>query len=392
MSRRVSHASIVATMVRKDLIQYRRDRLWVFLTGLVLVAMVALFWVLPNDVDESITVGFAGVENPTLPGSLAEARRQGVDIVPFGSADDLRSVVAGDAVAYRAEDGAVSVTAEGNGPPGAEAVDVPIGIAFPATFLEDLTAGRRTTVEIFVESAVPEEVETAVTGLIEEVAYQVAGVPLPVSTPAPDEAYVVLGQDRAGDQVTPRESFRPLFVFLVLVMEMFVMASLISQEIQSRTVTAVLVTPARTGDVLAAKGITGALSGFAQGLVLLAAIGFLGRSPGLVILLMALGAAMVSGAAMIAGSVGKDFMSTLFWGFAFMIPLIVPAFSALFPGTASVWIRVLPSYPLVRGLVDVGTYGAGWGDTLPELATLAGWGVALFAVGWFVLKRRVEAL
>lgn len=388
-----SRTSIVATMIRKDLTEYSRDRLWVFLTGLVLIAMVALFWVLPDEVDESITVGFAGIDDPALPGSLSEAREQGVDIVPFASGDDLRAVVAGDSTAYRSADGTVTVaSSDTDAPSGAEEVAVPIGIAFPAGFFDDLATGRETSVQIFVEAAVPEEIEAAVTGLIEEVAFQIAGIDLPVSTPAPDQAYVVLGEDRAGDQVSPRESFRPLFVFLVLVMEMFVMASLISQEIQSRTVTAVLVTPARTGDVLAAKGITGALTGLVQALILLAAIGSLDDSPVLMVSLMVLGAAMVSGTAMIAGSVGKDFMSTLFWGFAFMIPLIVPAFTALFPGTASVWIQALPSYPLVRGLVDVSTYGAGWGDVLPELATLAGWGVALFAIGWFVLKRRVEAL
>ena len=42
----------------------------------------------------------------------------------------------------------------------------------------------------------------------------------------------------------------------------------------------------------------------------------------------------------------------------------------LFPGTASAWVRVLPSYPLVQGLVDVSTYGAGWSETLPEIAAL----------------------
>lgn len=388
-----SRASIVATMIRKDLTEYSRDRLWVFLTGFLLVVMVALFWMLPNEVDESITVGFAGIDDPSLPASLSEARDQGVDIVPFASGEDLRSVVAGESVAYRSDDGTLTVASpDADPPPAAEEVPVPIGIAFPQGFFTDLASGRATSVDVFVEAAVPTEIETAVTGLIEEVAFQVAGVDLPVSTPAPDQAYVVLGEDRAGDQVSPRESFRPLFVFLVLVMEMFVMASLISQEIQARTVTAVLVTPARTGDVLAAKGITGAATGLGQALLLLAAIGSLDDNPMLMVSLMILGAAMVSGTAMIAGSIGKDFMSTLFWGFAFMFPLIVPAFSALFPGTASVWIQALPSYPLVRGLVDVSTYGAGWGDVLPDLAMLAGWGVALFAVGWLVLKRRVEAL
>ena len=66
--------------------------------------------------------------------------------------------------------------------------------------------------------------------------------------------------------------------------------------------------------------------------------------------------------------------------------------AALFPGTASTWVRVLPSYPLVQGLVDVTTYGAGWAETLPELGGLLAWCVALFALGWIVLRRKVQTL
>ena len=36
--------------------------------------------------------------------------------------------------------------------------------------------------------------------------------------------------------------------------------------------------------------------------------------------------------------------------------------AALFPGSASAWIQALPSYPLVEGLVNATTYGAGWAD------------------------------
>jgi hypothetical protein len=55
-------------------------------------------------------------------------------------------------------------------------------------------------------------------------------------------------------------------------------------------------------------------------------------------------------------------------------------------------VQALPSYPLVRGLVDVTTYGAGWRETLPELAALLAWCVALFALGWIVLRRKVQTL
>jgi hypothetical protein len=107
---------------------------------------------------------------------------------------------------------------------------------------------------------------------------------------------------------------------------------------------------------------------------------------------MLLGALMVSGTAMIAGTLGRDFMSNLFYGFAFMIPLLIPAFGALFPGSGSAWVKVLPSYPLVQGLVKVTTYGDGWADTLGEIGTLFAWCVGLFAIGWIVLKRKVERI
>ena len=72
--------------------------------------------------------------------------------------------------------------------------------------------------------------------------------------------------------------------------------------------------------------------------------------------------------------------------------LVDTAFAVLFPGTASMWIRVLPSYPLVEGLVRVATYGDGWSRAVGHLASLLAWCVGLFAVGWIVLKRKVETL
>jgi ABC-2 type transport system permease protein len=126
--------------------------------------------------------------------------------------------------------------------------------------------------------------------------------------------------------------------------------------------------------------------------ILLAAINVMGNEPILIVTLMLLGATMVSGVAMISGSLGRDFLANLFYGFAFMVPLMIPAFTVLFPGTASGWIQALPSYPLVEGLVKVTTYGEGWAEALPDLGALAAWCVALFAIGWIVLKRKVETL
>lgn len=394
MNRPVSRLSIVGSIVKKDVKEFSRDRLWLFLSLFVLIVMIVVFWVLPDSVDESIPVGLTGLGNPAALVGLEATEEEGLRLVPFDSAEELRSVVAGDAQAWQSN-GQTVVIPDGSDvtkPEGAEKVGVAIGLAFPDSFLAATAAGQQTSVEVFVDAQAPEELKTSMSSLVKELAYAVAGSQLPVDTASPEAIYTVLGEDRAGNQVTPRESFRPLLVFLVLLMEMFGMSSLIAREVQSRTVTALLVTPATTGDVLAAKGISGAVMGLGQAVILLAAINVLGSQPLLIITLMLLGAVMVSGAAMIAGSVGRDFMTNLFYGFAFMIPLMIPAFTVLFPGTASGWIQALPSYPLVQGLVKVATYGDGWAEALPDVAALFAWCVVLFSIGWIVLKRKVETL
>jgi len=394
MSRPVSRATIIGSIVRKDLAEYRRDRLWAFLTVFVLIVTVGLYWVLPDDVTESIRVGVAGIEDPAAVVGLESVEDEGLELVAFASAADLESVVAGDADAWQTT-GTAKVIEHGSdmaAPDGATKVNVSIGLAFPADFFTATANGRQTEVTVFVDAAVPDELETAMESLVRELAFVVAGEEMPFGSLDASEVFVVLGEDRVGDQTSARDGFRPIFVFLVLLMEMFVMASLIAKEIQERTVTAVLVTPATIGDVLAAKGIAGALSGLAQAVVILIAINSLGPQPALILTLMLLGSVMVAGTAMLAGSSGKDFMGTLFYGMAYMIPLMIPAFAALFPGTASIWIRALPSYPLIQGLVDVTTYGAGWAETLPELGTLVVWCAALFALGWVVLRRKVQSL
>jgi ABC-2 type transport system permease protein len=375
MSRPVSRFSIIASIVRKDLGEYGRDKLWAFLTIMVLVVVIVLFWLLPDDVNESIRVGVSGLEDSSVLTALEPAGEEGLLLVPFATAADLEAVVAGDSDAVEPDQEGTTV-----------------GIAFPDEFVPATARGEATTVTVYIDAAVPDEIRVAITGLVREIAFAVAGDELPVSTAGPDEVFVVLGEDRVGNQASARDSFRPLLVFLILLMEMFVMASLIAKEIQERTVTALLITPASVGDVLAAKGIVGTLSGFAQAVVVLVAINALSSQPLLILTLMLLGAVMVSGTAMLAGSTGKDFMGTLFSGMLFMIPLMIPAFAALFPGTASAWIQAIPSYPLVQGLVNVSTFGDGWSETLPELSILLVWCGALFALGWMVLKRKVQTL
>lgn len=232
LSRRLpSRAEVIGTIMRKDLAEYKRDRLWVLLSLLTLVMFILIFWLLPSTVDETLTIGVraTGVEQAL---EQAEGRDGGMKIVGFSSAQELRAAVSGTLD----EETAKRI-------PGADSVEV--GILFPDDFATVIAQGERTSVEILTDAAVPNEVRTAVSAFVRETAYSLAGHDLPVKDPV--QRAVVIGEDRAGDQISARETLRPLFAFFVLIVESFALASLIALEVQQKTVTALLVTPAMWG-------------------------------------------------------------------------------------------------------------------------------------------------
>jgi ABC-2 type transport system permease protein len=356
--------AVVATIVGKDLKEFRADRFFLLITGLSIVFYPLLFWLLPGTVDETLSVGVVqrGLD-PVLAVVTDEA--DGLAVVEFADQAALEeALVAG-------ED------------------DLVAGLVFPDDFAAAAAAGEPTQVRVLVTADVPPEVETALSALGGELAMLALGEAPPsdlLSEP------VVLGDDRVGDQVSLREQLRPLLAFFVLMTETFALATLVAAEVQTRTVTAVLVTPATRADFLAAKGAVGTGVAFTEAAVIMALIGGFASGAPILLVALLLGAALVTGIGMVAGSFGRDFMTVLFTSILIMIPLMVPAFAALFPGTVNTWVQVLPTYGFVQTVVEVTTAGAGWVAVAPDLLLLAGWTLAAFAGGWVVLGRRVATL
>lgn len=372
MKGRVGRGAIISAIVRKDIKEYTRDRFFAIMTVVGIVAYVALFWLLPADVDETLTIGVHQTGLDAAFDQMTEEDDAGLAIKEYKSSAALKNGLGLK-----------------NGERGGDA-EIDIGLDFPADFLGSMQAGEPTTVKVYVDGNVPPEIRRAMSSMVREMAFAVAGNELPV-TPL-DEDLIVLGEDRAGEQVALRERMRPLYAFLILIMETFALGTLVAAEIKSRTVTAVTVTPARISDFLAAKGIVGTLLAFTEAALLMLLIGSYGHQPLITLTAILLGAVLVTGVGLIAGSSGKDFIGMIFYSMLFIIPLMIPAFAVLFPGTASAWVKALPSYGLVSTIVDVNSYGAGWADVLPGLASLAAWCMAVFAIGWFTLKRKVESL
>lgn len=352
----------IGAIVWKDLKLYSRDLMFVFLTVLAIATFVTLYWVLPRDVDETISMGMIGFG---MESALTElAGDEGLEISWYANADEVREAV--------------------------ENKDIEAGLVFEEDFIQRVAAGEATSVTIYVRANLPEEITGAMQSMVRELSYAVAGYQLPITEP--EEELVIVGEDRAGDQIPFRERMKPLYAFMVLVLEAVSLAALISSEVQERTVTAILSTPARVGDVLVAKGILGTAIAFTETMLILILIQALGPSPLIVVVTVLFGAILVTSVAMIAGSAGKELMSTMLLGMVMLLPLAVPAFAVLFPGEPAAWVKALPSYGIVQIVFDVTVLGAGWADILRPLLILAAWCLALGLAGTLILKRRVETI
>lgn len=354
------NSRVIGVIMGKDLKEFTRNRFFVFITILVLVVWIGIFWVLPDSVDETLHIGVTGIDGLGSAGGDA-----GLEVTTFPSEGELRTAVE-----------------EGRD-------DIISGIAFPEDFLTAIAGGETPTVELLVPADLRSEEQAAMEAMISEVAYALAGDQLLVD---PITEAQILGVDRVGDQISLQEQMRPLLLILVLMVETFALSSLVAIEVQERTVTAVLTTPARVSDFLAAKGLFGTGLAFFEVTLLGLFIGALTANAPLILTALLLGAVLVTGFGMIAGSFGRDFLETLFISMLFMIPLMIPAFGALFPGSTATWVKVLPTYGLVDAVVGVTIDGDGWSEVGGALLLLAVWGGATFVAGAAILRRRVATL
>lgn len=382
MTRPVSRPAIVWAIVRKDAREFSRDRLWLVLTTVGLVMFIALFWLLPSSVDETIRVG-------VYPADLADSLKglgasgaeggQGLEVVSFASPEALRAAVAG----------------EGGADGGASGGDVAAGLAFPADFTARAARDETSDVTVYVGGDVPAEVRRAMESAVREIAALTAAAAAgedPASAVPVRQRTVVLGMDLAGRQVTPQERMRPLLAYFVLVMESLVLASLIAVEIQRRTVIALMATPARVSDILTAKVLLGTALAFSQAVILLALTRSFGAGWSLLLAGTLLGAVIATGTALLSGSAGKDFIGTLFLGMALLIPLAIPAVTALLPGATATWIKVLPTWGVIEVMVGVTSYGKSWPELWAPLALAAVWCAVILVSGLAVLRRKVGTL
>jgi ABC-2 type transport system permease protein len=268
---------------------------------------------------------------------------------------------------------------------GVLAGDYPVGIALPPAMLAEVQAGAKPQAQLYLTAELPPELKEAYTVLLEEIAFLVSGQVLTIET-----TETILGPDLAGRQIAPRDRMLPLLAVIVLLMETLALTSLISSEIEGRTLQALLVTPMRVQDLFISKGLVGVGLAFGQAMLILIITGGLSRAPLLLAAALLLGALLATGLGFMLASVARDMMSVMAWGVVTLIVLIIPALMVLLPGLATTWIRLIPSYYLVDTVHRALNFGAGWGAVWQNLLVLLATAVAFFWLGMAALRRKFQ--
>jgi ABC-type multidrug transport system permease subunit len=119
-------------------------------------------------------------------------------------------------------------------------------------------------------------------------------------------------------------------------------------------------------------------------------VGGMNVNPILILVVLLLGAVLVTGLSFLVSAFAKDFMSVLAWSVPFLVIMFVPALGVLLPGVITGWVKVIPSYYLVDIIHRVANYGSGWGDVWSGLLILLGYTLVIIAAGILVLRRKLQ--
>jgi ABC-2 type transport system permease protein len=160
-------------------------------------------------------------------------------------------------------------------------------------------------------------------------------------------------------------------------------------EKQKHTLTALTITPTSLGDILTAKGLIGIILALVMSIVIMLLNQAWGVQPGLLMIVLSLGALLAALFGLLLGSLVND-INTLFATIkAVGILLYAPVFVYMFPQIPQ-WIgKIFPTYYIVQPVVEISQQSGAWSDIIFEVSVLAGL-IVLMLVLTIVVSRRLR--
>lgn len=241
-----------------------------------------------------------------------------------------------------------------------EGNDLDAGLVLPAGFDDAVRAGERPPLEFYVggESLASNRIVLSVTTL--DLVRRVEG-----STPPVVVDIVDLGDAPALPVAT---RLVPLILMYALVMAgMFVPAATLVEERETGTLTAMLVTPATAGEVVAAKACLGVILAFAMSLVTLLLNGALGAHPVALVAAVFVAALYAALLGLVLGTAAKDTTAMFTMSKGAGIFLMGPVIFYMFPDWPQWIAKLFPTYWMIDPIWEVGVQGAGFAEIWPEM-------------------------
>lgn len=260
--------------------------------------------------------------------------------------------------------------------------DLDAGLVLSADFDDRVRAGDRPPLELFVggQTRAADRVILAVTAL--DLIRRVEGAPPPVEV-------TVTAVGSAALPIAAR--LTPLLVmYALIIVGVYLPALSLAEEQAHGTLLALAVTPARLGEVVAAKGIAGFVLAAVMSLATLWLNGALRGGTLQVAVVLLLAAALCAQLGLIYGTAAKDpaALYALMKGTGFL--LVGPTAFYVFPHWPQ-WIpKLLPTWWIINPVFEVTLNGARLGDVWGQLAVAAAI-IAALSVPVAALTRRLSA-
>lgn len=261
-----------------------------------------------------------------------------------------------------------------------EAGAVDMGVTLPENLDEDALSGNSIVLPAYVWGESLAKNRGILLATINSAVRQLAGqeVPVHIETTTLGDAQSVPWSDRLLPLV---------LLYAVTIGGIMVPASLMVDEKQKHTLTALAITPATLGDILAAKGLVGVILALVMSIVILLMNQAFGVQTGLLMIVLGLGAVLAALFGLVLGALIKD-INTLFATIKGIgILLYAPVFVYMFPQIPQ-WIgRIFPTYYIVQPVVEISQQGGAWSDIVFEVSILAGLIVLMLVLTPLVARR-----
>lgn len=257
---------------------------------------------------------------------------------------------------------------------------VDMGVSLPDNFDEDALIGNSIVLPAYVWGESLAKNRGILLASINSAVRQLAGqeVPVQIETITLGDAQSVPWSDRLLPFV---------LLYAVTIGGSMVPASLMVDEKQKRTLTALAITPTTLGDILAAKGMMGVILAMVMSIVILLMNQAFGVQTGLLMIVLGLGAVLAALFGLVLGALVKD-INTLFATMKGIgILLYAPVFIYMFPQIPQ-WIgNIFPTYYIIQPVVEISQRGGTWSDIVFEVSILAGLIVLMLVVVTFSTRR-----